>query len=293
MKIRRYGLALAAVATASLAITGCAKKPDSKSGSSPGASGGGVAAKAKSGKLVIGVKYDQPSLGLKGPNGPEGFDVDVAKYIAKKLGVTDEKNIEFKEAVSANRESFLDNGTVDMVIATYSITAARLPKVTYGGPYIITHQDIMVRANDSSIKDLASLKGKNICAVKGSNSWKNITDGTNKLNVKVAAKTVDALGYKDCITKLKGGTLDAVSTDATILAGFASQDRALKVVNAPFTDEKYGIGLKKGDLAGCKAVNDAVTAMYGDGTAKQLWTKWFAKAGLPFDAAVPPAQGCA
>jgi ABC-type amino acid transport/signal transduction systems, periplasmic component/domain len=129
--------------------------------------------------------------------------------------------------------------------------------------------------------------------VKGSNSWKNITDGTNKLNQKVAAKTVDALGYNDCITKLKGGTLDAVSTDATILGGFASQDPALKVVNSPFTDEKYGIGMKKGDLTSCQAVNEAVTAMYGDGTAKQLWDKWFAKAKLPFDATVPPAQGCA
>ncbi len=293
MLLRRYGLALTALAlSASVAVTGCAKK---KNNSGTGASGGtasGVVAKAKSGTLTVGVKFDQPSLGLKGPNGPEGFDVDVANYIAKKLGAT---KVDFKESISANRETFLENGNVDMVIATYSITAARLPLVTFAGPYIVTHQDIMVRKNDTSITSLASLKGKNVCAVKGSNSWKNITDGTNKLNQKVAAKTVDALNYSDCITKLKGGTVDAVSTDATILAGFVAQNpTTLKVVNAPFTDEKYGVGLKKGDISGCTAVNQAITSMYSDGTAKQLWDKWFGptKANLPFDATQPPAQGC-
>jgi len=293
MQVRRYGLALTATALAAvMAVSGCAKKKDDKTttGSSGGTSSG-IVAKAKGGTLTVGVKFDQPSLGLKGPNGPEGFDVDVANYIAKKLGAS---KVEFKEAISANRETFLQNGNVDMVIATYSITAKRLPLVTFGGPYIITHQDIMVRKNDSSITSLASLKGKNVCAVKGSNSWKNITDGTNKQNLKVAAKTVDALNYSDCITKLKGGTVDAVSTDATILAGFVTQNPTLKVVNAPFTDEKYGVGLKKGDTSGCTAVNQAITSMYSDGTAKQLWDKWFGptKANLPFDATQPPAQGC-
>jgi glutamate transport system substrate-binding protein len=290
MQVRRYGLALTATALAAvMAVSGCAKKKDDNKGT--GASGGssGVVAKAKGGTLTVGVKFDQPALGLKGPNGPEGFDVDVANYIAKKLGAT---KVDFKESISANRETFLQNGNVDMVIATYSITAKRLPLVTFGGPYIVTHQDIMVRKTDNSITSLTSLKGKNICAVKGSNSWKNITDGTNKLNQKVAAKPVDALNYSDCITKLKGGTVDAVSTDATILAGFVGQNPTLKVVNAPFTDEKYGVGLKKGDASGCTAVNQAITAMYSDGTAKQLWDKWFGKANLPFDATQPPAQGC-
>jgi len=277
MRVPKYGAALAILAAGGMVVSGCSKKSDDS-----------VADKKK---LVIGVKYDQPSLGLQSGGGVQGFDVDVANYIAKKLGAT----VEFKEAKSANRETFLANGTVDMVIATYSITAARLPKVTFAGPYVVTHQDIMVRKDDTAIKDLASLKGKKLCAVAGSNSWKNITDGTNKQNLKVAAETVPAQGYDDCITKLKGDSIDAVSTDATILAGFVSRDggTTMKVVNSPFTDEKYGIGLKKGDKKGCEAVNKAVTDMYSDGTAKTLWDKWFGKAGLPFDATQPPAQGCA
>ncbi|WP_433326276.1 glutamate ABC transporter substrate-binding protein [Spirillospora sp. CA-294931] len=278
MRVRNYGVALAAVAVASMTLAGCSEKKDDTI--------------ADKDKLIVGVKYDQPGLGLKSGSGAEGFDVDVAKAIAKKMGV-DEKNVTFKEAKSANRESFIANGTVDMVIATYSITAARKPKVTFGGPYIVTHQDIMVRADDSSIKDLASLKGKKLCAVSGSNSWKNITDGTNKLSQKVQMETVPAQGYDDCITKLKGGAVDVVSTDATILAGYAGREgSSVKVVNAPFTDEKYGVGIKKGDTKGCEAVNKAIADLYKDGTMKTAWDKWFGKANLPFDANQPQAEGC-
>jgi glutamate transport system substrate-binding protein len=277
MRVRSVGMIMAGLAIASMGMAGCAKEASS------------IADKQK---LIIGVKYDQPALGLKSGSGVEGFDVDVAKYIAGKLGVK-EADITWKEARSANRETFLQNGTVDMIIATYSITDARLPKVSYGGPYVVTHQDLMVRADDNSIKSVTDLKGKKVCAVSGSNSWKNITEGTNKLNAKVAAETVPAQGYDECITKLKGKAIDAVSTDATILAGFVKREgSALKVVKAPFTDEKYGVGVKKGDKKGCEAVNTAIKSMYADGTAKKLWDQWFGTAGLPFDTAVPQNVGC-
>jgi glutamate transport system substrate-binding protein len=283
MHVSRYGVVLAALATASLAVSGCSAKKNSS-----------IVDKAKNDKkLVIGVKYDQPGLGVKTGSGAEGFDVDVAKYLAKKLGVTDEKNVELKEARSANRETFLQNGTVDLVVATYSITAARKPKVTFGGPYIVTHQDIMTRADDPSIKTVNDLKKKKLCQVTGSNSWKNVTEGTNKLNVKVPAELIPAAGYEDCVTKLKGKSVDAISTDATILAGFSAREPGVfKIDNAPFTDEKYGVGIKKGDIKGCEAVNKAIAAMYADGTTKQLWDKWFGKTGLNFDATAPAAEGC-
>ncbi|MBW8483584.1 glutamate ABC transporter substrate-binding protein [Actinomadura parmotrematis] len=271
MRVRTFGVALAGLAAASLAASGCsAKKDDTVDGKK---------------ELVVGVKADQPGMGLNTPQGFQGIDIDVANYIAKKLGAT---KVTFKEAKSANRESFLANGTVDMVVATYSITAERLPKVTFGGPWVVTHQDILVRANDNSITKVQDLKGKKVCQVQGSNSWKRITEDN-----KVDAKLVPAQGYEDCIVKLKAGTLDAVSTDATILAGYAQREgSSVKLANAPFTDEKYGVGLKKGDTKGCEAVNKAITDMYKDGTAKTLWDKWFGKTNLKFDATQPPAQGC-
>ncbi|MFI0444659.1 glutamate ABC transporter substrate-binding protein [Actinomadura sp. 6N118] len=276
MRVRNYGVAFAAVAAVSMVATGCSEKKDST-----------IDGKKE---LVVGVKADQPGLGLQKGSGFEGFDVDVANYIGKKIGAT---KVTFKEARSANRESFLANSTVDMIVATYSITEARKPKVTFGGPYIVTHQDIMVRGNDNSIKTMADLKGKKLCQVAGSNSWKNITEGTNLKKEKAAAELVPAQAYLECIQKLKTNAVDAVSTDATILAGYAlAEGDKVKVVNAPFTDEKYGIGIKKGDTKGCEAVNKAITEMYSDGTAKQLWEKWFGPAKLPFDAKQPPAEGC-
>ena len=245
-------------------------------------------------KLTIGVKYDQPGMGLKKPDGTvEGFDVDVAKYIAGQLGVP-ESGITWKEARWANRETFLQQGQVDMVVATYSITPARLPKVTFAGPFYIAHQDTLVRTDDSSITSLDSLKGKRICQVSGSNSWKNITEGTNKENKKVDVTTVAAGGYDECVTKLKGNAIDAVTTDDMILAGYAKREGGvLKVTGAPFTDEKYGIGLKKGDKETCEAVNKAVTKMYSDGTIQKLFDKYFGGTGLRFTAtSPPPAQGC-
>jgi glutamate transport system substrate-binding protein len=283
MRVRHFGVAAAALAVATMGISGCAAKKASS-----------VVDKAKNDKkLTIGVKFDQPGLGQKQPDGSvKGFDVDVATYIAKKLGV-DAKNITWKEARSANRDSFAQNGTVDMVIATYSITADRMKKVTFGGPYYVAHQDIMVRGDDNSIKSLADIKGKKICAVQGSVSWKNITDGTNLLNQKVDAKTVPANGYDDCITKLKGHSVDVVSTDNAILAGFAAREGgAVKVVNIPFTDEKYGVGIKKGDTKSCDAINKAIASMYQDGSAQQYLKTEFGQTSLKFDTTLPQPVGC-
>jgi glutamate transport system substrate-binding protein len=283
MRVRHLGTAMAALATVAMGLTGCgAKKAES------------VVEKAKDQKkLIIGVKFDQPGLGQKQPDGSvKGFDVDVATYIAKQLGV-DAKNITWREARSANRDSFVQNGTVDMVIATYSITPERQKKVTFGGPYYVAHQDVMIRSNDNSIKSLQDLKNKKICAVQGSVSWKNITEGTNKLRVKVPASTVPANGYDDCITKLKGGAVDVVSTDNTILAGFAAREgSAVKVINVPFTDEKYGVGIKKGDTKSCEAINNAITKMYSDGSAQRFLQQEFGQTNLKFDTTQPQFVGC-
>ena len=121
-------------------------------------------------KFVVGIKFDQPGFGQKQPDGSyKGFDVDVAKYIAKELGYTDDK-IEYKEAISANRESFLQQGQVNAVIATYSITDDRKKKVSFAGPYLVTGQDILTRADDTTIASVEDLKDKKVCGAQGSSS---------------------------------------------------------------------------------------------------------------------------
>src|SRR6185436_699034 len=140
-----------------------------------GGGGGGVIDKAKNDKkLVIGVKADQPGLGLQTGTQYEGFDIEIAKIIAKGLGV-DEANIEWKTTVSANREPFIMNGTVDLVVATYTINDDRKTKVNFGGPYYVAGQDLLVPMT-SDITGPESLAGKKVCSVTGSTPAKRIQD---------------------------------------------------------------------------------------------------------------------
>lgn len=240
--------------------------------------------------LVIGVKSDQPGLGLKKNGRFEGFDVDVATYVAGRLGVR-EKDIRFRPTPSNKREEELQAGTVDMVVATYSIIPERKDQVTFAGPYYVAHQDILVRKRDDSIKTVRDLRGKRVCDAAGSNSLRRVTDEREVPVVRVPADS-----YSECVADLVAGRSDAVSTDDLILAGFAAPPQphaaAVKLVNAPFTNEKYGIGLKKGDRKGCEEINRILSQMYQDGTAETLLTRWFKPVGLEVTTTVPQFEGC-
>ncbi|GAA3846352.1 glutamate ABC transporter substrate-binding protein [Sphaerisporangium flaviroseum] len=232
--------------------------------------------------LVIGVKPDQPGLGMKEANGKfTGFDVDVASYIARKL----DKPVRFIAAPSSQREKMLMGGSVDLVVATYSITAERKTKVSFGGPYYVAHQDTLVRAGESGVTNVRDLRDRRLCQVTGSNSWRRV-----KEERKIPVALVPAGSYSECVSGLAEGKVDAVSTDDLILAGFATS--GTKIVNAPFSDERYGVGIRTGDIDGCEAVNKAITEMYQDGTAKRLLQKWFAKSGLALSFTVPQFEGC-
>jgi glutamate transport system substrate-binding protein len=234
------------------------------------------------GKLVVGTKADQPGLGQRNPttNTYEGFDVEIAKLVAVAIfgGTADslDGKIEFREAVSKNRELFIQNGTVDIVVATYTINADRKKQVDFAGPYFIAHQDILVKATDNSIKSVNDLNGKKVCSVTGSTSEKN---------VKAKAPQVQVLAldnYSLCTQALLDGRVVAVTTDDAILAGYAAQNRGtLKVVGAPFSDEPYGIGLIKGDDTFRNFIDDVLEASYRDGSWARAFQSTLGKGGLP------------
>ncbi|MEV6152979.1 glutamate ABC transporter substrate-binding protein [Nonomuraea sp. NPDC052129] len=227
-------------------------------------------------KLVIGVKADQPGLGLRTPDGTfTGFDIEIAKYVAKSLGV-EAKDITFKETVSANREAFLQQGQVDMVVATYSINDARKQKVSFAGPYFVAGQDLLVRADDATLTGPDALNGKKLCSVAGSTSAQKVKDSYAK-----EVQLQEERTYSACVDRVLGGQLDAITTDNVILAGYAAQHTGkLKVAGKPFSTEKYGIGLKKDDSAGRKAVNEALTKMFADGSWKKALETSFGGAGF-------------
>lgn len=217
------------------------------------------------GKITIGTKFDQPLFGLQGLDGkPVGFDVEIGKLIAKALGIP-EGNIEWVETVSANREPFIENGTVDIVIATYTINDTRKQVVSFAGPYYLAGQDILVLAgNPEGITGPEDLEGKNVCSVAGSTSEKNIAEyGPNLI-------TTDT--YSNCLEPLRNGNVIAVTTDNVILAGLADQNPGeFEVVNNPFTSEPYGIGLGHDDDAFRSWINDLLETSYKDGSWAAAW----------------------
>ncbi|BBX93217.1 glutamate ABC transporter substrate-binding protein [Mycolicibacterium boenickei] len=236
-----------------------------------------------SSKIVIGTKYDQPGLGLKKPDGSmSGFDVDVAKYVANELGYPEDK-IEWKEAPSPQRETLIQNGQVEYIVGTYSITDARKEKVDFAGPYLLTGQSLLVRADNTDITGAASLENnKKLCSVSGSTPAQRIKDEYPKVQL----QQYDT--YTLCLDALKSGAVDALTTDEVILAGYAAQSPGtFKIAGEPFSEERYGIGLKKGDTELRTKINAALEKMESSGAWKEAFERNLGPAGIPTPA--PPA----
>ena len=277
MKIRRISAATA-VAVLALGLAACGDS-GSDSGSDTGTGGGG-------GDFKVGIKFDQPGLGLKEGSDYTGLDVDVAKYVAKELGHA-EGDIQFVQAPSAQRETLISTDQVDMVVATYSITDARKEKVSFAGPYFIAGQDLLVRADDSSITGPEALTGKKLCSVTGSTSAQKVKD-------KYPGVQLQEFGtYSECVAALVSKGVDALTTDNTILAGYAAQDQykgKLKVVGKPFSQERYGIGIKKADTATCEKINTAIQKMIDDGSWQKAVDDNLGPAGFKVDTATNPPK---
>ncbi|MEU1577303.1 glutamate ABC transporter substrate-binding protein [Streptomyces collinus] len=266
MKLRKVSAAAATALVLALTATACGG--DDGGDSNGSGSGGGD-------KIKIGIKYDQPGLGLKEPDGSfSGFDVDVATYVAKELGYEPDQ-IEWVETKSADRENALSRGDVKMIAATYSITDERKAKVDFAGPYLLAHQDLLVKS-DSDIKEGTDLNGKKLCSVTGSTSAQNV-----KNDIAPKAQLQELGGYSECIAGLQSGALDAVTTDDAILAGFAAQDQykgQFKLTGLKLSNENYGIGVKKGDTATLNKINDALEKMVSDGAWDKAVTDNFGPA---------------
>ncbi|WP_404382106.1 glutamate ABC transporter substrate-binding protein [Knoellia locipacati] len=278
MKIRQLsGLLAASVLTLGLAACG-----DSADDGDTADSGGTAAGKP----VKIGIKFDQPGLGLKKGSDYAGLDVDVAKYVAKELG-SSEGDITWVQSPSAQRETLLSTGQVDMIFATYSITDKRKATVSFAGPYFIAGQDLLVRGDDSSITGPETLAGKKLCSVTGSTSAQKVKD-------KYPGVQLQEFGtYSECVAALVSKGVDALTTDNTILAGYASQEQykgKLKVVGKTFSEERYGVGIKKGDTALCEKINTALTKMVESGDWQKAVDANLGPAGFKVDTATNPPK---
>lgn len=231
------------------------------------------------GKVVIGVKEDQPGLGFKDAtsNKYSGFDIEIAKLVSAKLGFG-ENDIQFKTIQSAAREQALINGDIDYYVGTYTINAGRKEKVGFAGPYFVAGQDLLVRKDNTDITGKDTLKGKKVCSGTGTTPIKRIRDEglTEPENI------VEFQAYSQCVTKLLDGEVDVVTTDDAILKGYAAQEPdKLKVVGSQFSKEPYGIGLAKDDKALRDKVNDILQTAMDDNTWQTIYDNTLGKSGSP------------
>ncbi|MDB1088850.1 glutamate ABC transporter substrate-binding protein [Streptomyces sp. ACA25] len=278
MKLRKTTSAAALALATALVLSACGSD-DSANGDGTGGADGGDGG---GGTITIGVKVDQPGLGLQtADNDYVGFDVDVAKYVAAELGY-DEADIEWREAPTPERENMLVNGDVDMIFATYSITDERKERVDFAGPYFVAHQDLLIRA-DEEVTETDDINELTLCSVVGSTSAQNV-------NEKFApdAQMQEYSGYSECLTGLENGAVDALTTDDSILAGYASQEAhagKFKLAGLHLSDEYYGVGLPKGSDQRAD-VNAALQKMIDDGVWAETVEEHFGPAG--YEAADAP-----
>lgn len=254
MKLRKASALAASVLALTLTATACGSSDDDNGGSGSGSGGGGD-------KITVGIKYDQPGLGLKTPDGSyAGLDVDVATYIAGELGY-EPGDINFVESPSAERENLLKRGDVDFIVATYSITDTRKEQVDFAGPYFVAHQDLLIRVDDE-VNNVDEINDLTLCSVAGSTPAQNIKD-----NVAPDAQLLELATYSECLGGLENGTVDALTTDDVILAGYAAQDQyqgKFKLAGLDMTDEFYGVGVQK-DSELREQINTAIQKMIDEG----------------------------
>ncbi|MCE1180345.1 MAG: glutamate ABC transporter substrate-binding protein [Micrococcales bacterium] len=259
MTIARKGAATAVATIAALSLAACG------GGSSDSGSGGG------GDKINVGIKFDQPGLGLKEGAKYTGFDVDVATYVAKEMG----KTPNFVESVSSQRETLIKTGKVDYIVATYSMNDKRKAVIDFAGPYFVAGQDVLVKS-DSTIASPEQMKGKKMCSVKGSTSATTFAEKFPGVQL----QQYDT--YSKCAEAVSTGAIDAMTTDDTILAGYASQSQykgKLKVLGKPFSEENYGIGMKQGNKELCTKITAAVTKMISSGEWQKAVEKNLGPAG--------------
>ena len=285
MRTRRTIGLVATVVALMLLTAACGGDEDGggQAGGGPSFAEGSTMAKLQqAGKLRVGTKFDQPLFGQKNLEGNlEGFDVEIAKIIAGELGIQP-SGIEWVESVSANREPFIQQDKVDFVVATYTINDKRKKVVDFAGPYYVAGQDIMVtKGNPLGVKGPDDLAGKKVCSVTGSTPAENIR--TNYPDAKLTEFDV----YSKCAEALKNGQVEAVTTDNVILLGLINQDpEAFELVGKKFTEEPYGIGVKKGDTQFRNFINDVLEKAYQDGRWKQAWDATAGKVAT--EEATPP-----
>ncbi|MCG7344616.1 transporter substrate-binding domain-containing protein [Sporosarcina sp. ACRSL] len=270
-KTKRFLLLTVMALMSVMILAACGSGSDNKNASSGEKGGDNVLERIKErDKIVFGVKYDTSLFGLKNPTTGEveGFDIDVAKALAKEI-LGDETKIEFKEVTSKTRIPLLNKGDIDAIIATMTVTEERKKEVDFTDIYFNAGQSLLVKKG-SPVQGLDDLnKDTTVLAVKGSTSTDNIR------SLAPDAPVLEFENYAEAFTALKAGKGEALTTDDSILAGMAASDSNYELVGEKFTEEPYGIAVKKGEKELLDALNNGLETLKSSGEFDEIYNSWF------------------
>ncbi|MBP2336423.1 polar amino acid transport system substrate-binding protein [Saccharothrix coeruleofusca] len=227
------------------------------------------------GKLIAGVDQNTYLMGFRNPlSGQlEGFDVDMVREVAAAV-LGDRDAVQFKVLTSDERIPALERGEVDIVVRTMTVNCERRQRVDFSAVYYLAGQKVLVPTS-SDADGIEDLGGRRVCATKGSSSLTNVAAAPSR------PIAVGVPNWTDCLVMLQQGQVDAISTDDTILAGFAAQDPYTKVVGPRFTTEPYGMAVPRHHEDFVRFVNGVLERLRADGTWAAIHRRWLGDPPAP------------
>ncbi len=222
------------------------------------------------GLLKVGVKVDVPKFGYKdaGTGVIDGFEIELARIIAGKI-LGDPKKIDAQGVTAKTRGPLLDNGEIDLVIATFTITEERKKSYNFSDPYFTDGVGMLVKTA-KGYKGIKDLNGKRIGVAQSATTKKALQDFGDANGLKFEFAEFNS--YPEIKAALDSGRVDAFSVDGAILAGY--KDATTSYLPDRFAPQDYGIASKLGNNGLSKLVNDTVKAMKASGEMDKLIAKW-------------------
>lgn len=222
------------------------------------------------GKFILGLDDSFPPMGYTDESGEiVGFDIDLAKEVAKRMGV----ELELKPIDWDGKVLSLNNKDIDVIWNGLTITEERKEKIGFSKPYLNNRQIIIVNS-DSDIDTKADLAGKIVAVQLGSSGQDAlVADTETEKSLKEIRKFSS---YTEALMDLKAGRVDAVVIDEIVGRYYiAKKPGEYKVAKDDFGKEEYGVGFRLGDTSFINEVNKVLDEMKADGTAAEISKKWF------------------
>ncbi|HCF69988.1 MAG TPA: amino acid ABC transporter substrate-binding protein [Syntrophomonas sp.] len=266
---RKLAIVLLLCLSLSLVITGCGSK-DAATNNNQATDESWQNIKDQ-GYFTIGLDDAFPPMGFreKGSNDIVGFDIDLAKEAAKRMGV----EVKFQPVVWDTIVEELNGGNIDMIWNGLTITPDRQKQIAFTKPYIASHQIIVVNMN-STLADKKALAGKKVGVQAGSSAIEAVEK--DQATYKSFGELVQFDNNVDALTDLASGRIDAVVVDEVVGRYYiAKKANQYKILEDNFGSEDYGVGLRKNDKAFLAELQKALDAMKADGTSAKISEKWF------------------